>query len=71
MKGRVAALERKVESLQTEFNDYSKIVNKRLSNISKAMLDPVCTRDATWVLYWQDQIAILSNETASTTSTLQ
>ena len=71
MKGRVASLEQKVESLQTEFNDYSKIVNRRLSNICKAMLDPVGTRDASWVLYWQEQIAILSNQTASTTPTLQ
>ena len=71
MKGRAAALERKVESLQTKFNEYSKIVNKRLSNISKAMLDPVGTRDASWVLYWQEHIAILSNETASSTPTLQ
>ena len=71
MKGRVAALERKVESLQTEFNDYSKIVNQRLSNISKAMLDPVGTRDASSVLHWQEQISILSNQTASTTPTLQ
>ena len=71
MKGRVAVFERKVESLQTEFNDYSKIVNKRLSNISKAMLDLVGTCEAGWGHYWQAQITSLSNRTASTPPTLQ
>ena len=71
MKGRVAALERKVESFQTEFNDYSKTVNKQLLNISKAMLDPVGTREAGWGHYWQAQITSLSNHSASTTPTSQ
>ena len=48
MKGKVILPERKVESLQTELNDYSKIVNKRLLNISSAMLDSMGTHDASW-----------------------
>jgi hypothetical protein len=46
MKERVVFLERKVESLQKEFNDYPKSVNTRLWNICSVMLDPTSAKDA-------------------------
>jgi hypothetical protein len=69
MKGRVVFLERKVECLQKEFNDYSKSVNTRLLNICSVMLDPTVAKDARWKSYWQEQMEILSKPTVSASPT--
>jgi hypothetical protein len=57
--GRVSVVEQTVESLQKEFDAFSKTVNNRMTNLFKAMLDPSVFREAPWRTYWQEQLELM------------
>ena len=59
LKGRVSGVEQTVESLQKEFNDFSRVVNSRIGNLFKALLDSAVFRDASWNRYFLEQVALL------------
>lgn len=59
LEGRVSVVEQSDERLQREFDALSKIVNNRMANVSKAMLDPSVYRDAAWRAYWREQLELL------------
>ena len=67
LEGRVSGVEQTVESLQKEVNDFSMVVNKRMLNLFKALLDPSVYRDASWNVYYQEQVTRLG-KTISTAS---
>jgi hypothetical protein len=60
MKQQVADVEKKVETMEDNFNNHSMIIYKLLQNICSTMLDPVGTQDDKWIDYWRHQAKKLS-----------
>ena len=67
LDGRVSDVEQVVQGLQKEFNDFSKIVNNRIGNLFKAVLDPSVFRDESWIKYWQEQLKLMGSIAGSAT----
>ena len=68
LEGRVSGVEQTVESLQKEVNNFSMVVNKRMVNLFKALLDPSIYRDASWNVYYQEQVTLLGKTISAASS---